>query len=475
MSSDRPALHSDVEAPCGAGDDVQPASEAEADGAQLPAGTTELSLEEAFELATKLHRQRRFDGARKLYERILALEPGHADSWCLLGSLEHQTGQSERALEHLARAIELVPGFAGYHTNHGNVLAEIERLDEALHAYRRAFELAPDSADVLNNIGAVQRALGRNEEAHATYRRALELDPRHPRVWNNLGLLYDALGRLEEATAAHLNALEIAPDFSGCAMQLGRTYYKLGRPERAAEVFRQWMVREPDNPIPAHMHAACSGHGVPDRASDAYVEAEFDDFAASFESVLNERLGYRAPRLVADLLGELLGPPARALDVLDVGCGTGLCGPLVAPWAQRLVGVDLSAGMLSRATTKGVYQHLVKAELTAFLEGTPGYWDAAVCADTLCYFGDLSVVMRAASRSLRPGAPLIFTVEALPDDGVDRSELQPHGRYAHGRAHLDRAVGAAGLIVQTARREVLRTEGGADVQGWLYAVRRPAD
>lgn len=457
-----------------AGADAQPSADVAAEDALLPAGTSELGIEEAFELATNMHRQRRFEGARKLYERILAVEPGHADSWCLLGSLEHQTGQSDLALEHLARAIELVPDFAGYHINRGNVLAEIDRLDEALLAYRRASELAPDSADVLNNIGAVQRALGRSDEAHVTYRRALEQDPRHPRVWNNLGLLYDAQGRLEDATAAHLKALEIAPDFSASAMQLGRTYYKLGRLERAAEVFRQWMAREPDNPIPAHMHAACSGRDVPDRASDAYVEAEFDDFAASFESVLNERLGYRAPGLVADVLADLLGPPARSMDVVDLGCGTGLCGPLVAPWAERLVGVDLSAGMLARATTKGVYGHLVKAELTAFLEGTPGYWDAAVCADTLCYFGDLSAVMRAASQSLRPGALLVFTVEALADDGADKAELQPHGRYAHGRAHLDRAAGAAGLIVQIARREVLRTEGGADVPGWLCAVRRPA-
>lgn len=456
--------------------DAHLASEAAAaEDALLPGDTQELGVDEAFELAMKMHRQRRFDGARKLYQRILDIEPGHADSWCLLGALEHQTGRSDLALEHLAHAIELAPDFAGYHINQGNVLAETDRLDKALLAYERASELAPDSADVLNNIGAVQRALGRGSEAHATYHRALALDPRHPRVWNNLGLLYDAQGRLEDATAAHLKALEIAPDFSACAMQLGRTYYKLGRLERAAEVFRQWMAREPENPIPAHMHAACSGREVPDRASDAYVEAEFDDFAASFESVLNERLGYRAPQLVADLLGELLGPPAWSLDVLDIGCGTGLCGPLVAPWARRLIGVDLSAGMLARAATKGVYQHLVKAELTVFLDGTPGYWDAAVCADTLCYFGDLSAVMRAASLSLRPGAWLVLTVEALADDGADRAELQPHGRYAHGRAHLDRVTGAAGLVVHTARREVLRTEGGADVQGWLYAVRRPAD
>jgi predicted TPR repeat methyltransferase len=58
------------------------------------------------------------------------------------------------------------------------------------------------------------------------------------------------------------------------------------------------------------------------------------------------------------------------LDVLDAGCGTGLCGAIVAPYARRLVGVDLSEGMLVHATSKNVYDSLIKAELTEYLRGT---------------------------------------------------------------------------------------------------------
>ena len=38
--------------------------------------------------------------------------------------------------------------------------------------------------------------------------------------------------------------------------------------------------------------------------------------------------------------------------MLDAGCGTVLCGPLVAPFARRLVGVDLSARMLDQAKAR---------------------------------------------------------------------------------------------------------------------------
>ena len=64
--------------------------------------------------------------------------------------------------------------------------------------------------------------------------------------------------------------------------------------------------------------------------------------------------------------------PSKSLDVLDAGCGTGLCGPLVAPYARRLSGVDLSAGMLARAKEKNVYDALVQGELTEYLRGQHG-------------------------------------------------------------------------------------------------------
>ena len=110
---------------------------------------------------------------------------------------------------------------------------------------------------------------------------------------------------------------------------------------------------------------------------------------------------------------------SERFDVLDAGCGTGLCGPLLAPYARRLVGVDLSTGMLKQAEAKNVYDQLYKVELTAYLRDCPGEFDVIVSADTLVYFGPLESVARAAAGALRPGGRLIFTVEALLDGRPD--------------------------------------------------------
>jgi predicted TPR repeat methyltransferase len=191
------------------------------------------------------------------------------------------------------------------------------------------------------------------------------------------------------------------------------------------------------------MLSACTGRDIPARASDQYVEKTFDSFAASFESKL-AKLSYRAPALVSAMLDDAALEPSKSLDVLDAGCGTGLCGPLVAPYARRLTGIDLSAGMLAQAREKHVYDELLQAELTGYLRGHTAAFDVIVSADTLVYFGALDDVVAAAAGALRPGGLFIFTLEhdeaesaglrESDDGGAPGYRLPTHGRYTHARA-----------------------------------------
>jgi len=156
---------------------------------------------------------------------------------------------------------------------------------------------------------------------------------------------------------------------------------------------------------------------------------------------------------------------SHGLDVLDAGCGTGLCGAIVAPFARRLVGVDLSQGMLAHAKEKNVYHVLMKAELTEYLRNHSEAFDLIVSADTLVYFGDLNGIIAALAGALRPNGLVVFTLErAVGDSGGIDHRLELHGRYSHARTYVETLLTLSGLRPEIIQAD-LRTEAGAPVPG----------
>jgi predicted TPR repeat methyltransferase len=184
--------------------------------------------------------------------------------------------------------------------------------------------------------------------------------------------------------------------------------------------------------------------------------------------MLLSRLDYHAPELLAAALTPVLDAGADH-DVLDAGCGTGLCGPLLKPHARSLTGVDLSPRMLAKARLRCIYDTLVEAELGRFLRDHAAAFDVVASADTLCYFGDLAPVIDAAASALRSRGWLAFTVERADD--VDDYRINPHGRYSHARRFVERLLVTAGFDELDVAPAVLRREAGAQVDGWVVRAR----
>jgi predicted TPR repeat methyltransferase len=408
--------------------------------------------------------------ADEIFRTVLEAAPDHADALHFSGVLAHQQGRSEQAVALIERSLELEPDHADWHSNLGIVRQDRVELDEAVAAYRRAIALEPRHANAYNNLGVVLRARGEPAEAEAAYRDAIRIDPEHSDAYHNLGVLLNGQKRSHEAAICFSKVITLRPKHPEARRLLALAHCTLGDVDKAIEVFEEWLAEEPDDPIARHMLAACSGRGVPARASDAFVEATFDSFALSFDAKLAKLL-YRAPALVTEMLARSGAQASRELDVLDAGCGTGLCGPLLAPYARRLVGVDLSERMLDQARAKEVYEELVKGELTEYLRASGGLFDAIVSADTLVYFGPLEEVVEAAERALRPGGHVVFTLEEQPEPGYS---LSVNGRYRHAREYVERTLVTAGLQPAIEAAE-LRLEAGDPVQGLVACGTKPLD
>jgi predicted TPR repeat methyltransferase len=411
-----------------------------------------------------LQQTEQWAAAGEIYRRILEVAPDHADALHFSGVLAHQRERSEQAVALIERSLELEPERADWYSNLGIVLQDRLELDAAIAAYEHAIALDPDHANAHSNLGVVLRAKGRIEEAEAAYRAAIRIDPEHSDAYNNLGVLLNGQERRREAALCFSKVITLRPRYPEARRLLAVAYATLGEVDKAVEVCEGWVREDPDDPIARHTLAACSGREVPPRASDAYIEQTFDSFAASFDAKL-AKLSYRAPALVAAMLEDAGIDASGSLDVLDAGCGTGLCGPLVARYARRLVGVDLSEGMLDQARARAVYDDLVKRELTAYLRDRSGAFDVIVSADTLVYFGPLEEVAAAAERALRDPGRLVFTVEELCDAGPDADwAISPNGRYRHARSYVERVLADAGLQPEIASAE-LRLEAGEPVPG----------
>jgi predicted TPR repeat methyltransferase len=424
--------------------------------------TRELTLEEAVSFAILLQKNEQFVEAQEVYRRVLESAPDHPRALHYAGVLAHQQGRNGEALALIERSLALVPDQADWYSNLGVVLQSHARLERAIDSYRRAIAIDPSHANAHNNLGVLLRATGQPVEAEAAYRIAIRLNPEHIDAYTNLGILLNGLKRTEEAAACYCRVITLRPKHREARKLLALAHCTLGEVGKAAKILEEWLEEEPENPIAQHMLASCTGRDVPDRASNAFIEATFDSFASSFESKL-ERLSYRAPALIGAMLEDFGVERSHHLDVLDAGCGTGLCGAIVAPFARRLVGVDLSEGMLAHAKDKNVYHALTKAELTEYLRDHSEAFDLIVSADTLVYFGDLTGVIAALAGALRPNGLVVFTLEHAVADSIDY-RLELHGRYSHARAYVERLLTLSGLQSKIIQAE-LRTEAGAPVPG----------
>jgi predicted TPR repeat methyltransferase len=432
----------------------------------------ELTLEEAVALAILLQKGGQFVEAGELYRRVLEMNPDHPQALHYAGVLAHQQGRNDEAVALVERSLALAPDQADWYSNQGIIFQSSGELDRAIDAFRRAIALDATHANAHSNLGVLLRAAGQTAEAEAAYRTAIQLNPDHIDAYTNLGILLGALSRTEEAAACYCKVITLRPKHREARRLLALAHATLGDVGEAVKIFEEWLDEEPSDPIAGHMLAACTGRNVPPRASNGFVERTFDSFAASFESKL-EALSYRAPALVAAMIDDSGLERSKRFDVLDAGCGTGLCGLSLAPYARRLTGVDLSSGMLAHAKEKQVYDALTQAELTEYLSHNREAFDLIVSADALVYFGDLEGVVTAAADALRPNGLLVCTLEHAAGPADAGYRLEWHGRYSHGRAYVERLLVRCGLGPEIVHAD-LRMEAGKPVAGLVIRATKPS-
>src|SRR5689334_585876 len=379
--------------------------------------------------ATKLRLSKPLEALSAL-DQALAQEPGDRDAWCHRGEALARLGRFEEALASCDKAIDIDAGCYPAWQGRASVLTRLHRYEEALSALDRLSTLLPAHAETWQRRGQMLQKLGRHDEALLSYDKALALDRNLAQAWSARGGILKDQKRLDEAV----------------------------------ECFREALARGGDAELNAYFLASLVGRDAPASAPQRYVQSLFDDYADTFDEHLVSVLRYDAHRFLADNLRGV--GPERFSAALDLGCGTGLCGPLVKPLVQRLDGVDLSPLMLDRARALGVYEHLVQGDLVEHLRNTPQTYDLVLSADVFIYVGDLEPVFAGVKRVIHRAGVFCFSVEEADDQQT--FQLNMHQRYAHSERYVRRLAERHGFEIVKTLRHAIREDQSETIAGLYF-------
>jgi len=269
-------------------------------------------------------------------------------------------------------------------------------------------------------------------------------------------------------------ALELAPGFATAWFALGAIRDRLGERDAAIAAFEKARAADPEDYHGARLQLARLGAGDAAPAmTQTYVRRLFDQYAPRYDVALTEHLAYRGPALIRDAVEaatRATGRPMRFGSALDLGCGTGLAGAVFRPFADWLVGVDLSPAMIDRAAAKGLYDRFITADIAAALAGeaeNAARYRLVIAADVFVYVNDLAPIVAAVARVLAPDGIFAFTVETHAGAGI---KLLPTLRYAHGEPYLRAALREAGLTVSSLTQASVRSEKGVPVDSVIVVA-----
>jgi predicted TPR repeat methyltransferase len=412
------------------------------------------------------------------YRALLHGEPTSVPLMTNLAVLLLKIGQTDEARDWLLQAADRAPDHANTAFTLGELFDRQKRPDQAFHHYRRAAVLygrqlgaqpTPAQCDDLVKLASAQMWTGDLERALANFDRAIDLRPDHALALARRGLALVKLRRIPEAIESLRRAAATEPDYAEVRRALGDLMLDTGNPEAAQSYYRAAVRINPQDALASYFLAAAGKSESPNAPPPGYVEQLFDEYAQKFEKHLVDVLQYRAPELLCEAVRRVAQPPSAGWTVIDLGCGTGLCGPLVRPFACRLTGVDLSAAMLEKAREKGVYDALVQDDVAVAFGEFDGVVDLAVSADVFVYLGSLAPIFGAAERALRPGGWFAFTTEAHDGDGF---VLDTTGRYRHARDYVEGEAAARGLETAHYETIVARYQSHQPVISHLHILRR---
>jgi predicted TPR repeat methyltransferase len=332
---------------------------------------------------------------------------------------------------------------------------------------RRSVEIDPVNIEFRINLAEALRRLGDVDSAATELQRVIEIDPSIVVAHRRLAVLLSGAGQHERAIPPARRTLELEPNDPIALATLGQSLMEIDCVEEAIPVLEHCLKVAPQHAFARFLHDAATG-ATPPAPPPNFVAGVFDPYAKFFDEHLAE-LQYSVPAKLSEAVDRVR--PEGKLDVLDLGCGTGLVGAAFADRAASLIGVDVSEPMLARAFARKIYTRLEMNDVLLSLKGRTAEMDLILAGDVFIYVGELRDVFAATANALRPDGLFAFSIELQNRDGYF---LRPSRRYAHSRKYIEDLAAAYRFEILVGDEVALRHEQSRDVTGVIYVLRRPS-
>ena len=136
----------------------------------------------------------------------------------------------------------------------------------------------------------------------------------------------------------------------------------------------------------------------------------YNQWSKSYDNDLARDFDWKGHILCADTLTQYV---MQNETIIDVGCGTGLCGTeMVNRGYSNIDGFDLSEGMLNEARSLNIYNDLRKGILGETLEYDSNSYDAAVAAGVFSQGHAPASGWDEVVRIIKPNGHFILTIRA---------------------------------------------------------------
>jgi predicted TPR repeat methyltransferase len=200
-----------------------------------------------------------------------------------------------------------------------------------------------------------------------------------------------------------------------------------------------------------------------------YVRSLFNSYANHYEAHLVQTLHYQVPALMYQMLRLYTGVENNRWHILDLGCGTGLCGQAFTAYAASLTGVDLSDEMLKLAAEKQIYDEIIQADIISYLQHASNQYDLVIASDVFSYFGCLDLLISLISGAVKQEGLLMFSVEKSEQADY---EMTDSGRFIHSKQYVDCLAQDKQFVLLQSQEVILRLQEDRPVLGYLYLLKK---